>query len=63
MLKIDLTGGEDWQATSAMWHPWDEAEEGAWVHTRVTVSARGESLTIFQKGYLPLSHPGSRNAV
>ncbi|MGD8598679.1 MAG: hypothetical protein PVJ26_16785, partial [Anaerolineae bacterium] len=41
-LGVDLAGGEDWQAASVMWYPWDGTEEEAWVHTQVTVRAGGE---------------------
>jgi len=50
-LGVDLTGGEDWQATSVAWHPWNETGEDVWVHTQVTVRAGGETLTVFLKGY------------
>ena len=57
-LGVDLTGGEDWQANSVMWYPWDEIEEEAWVHTQVVVRATGESLTVFLKGYHPFAEQG-----
>lgn len=50
-LGVDLTGGEDWQAAAVTWRPWDETAEETWVHTRVTVRASGETLTVFLKGY------------
>ena len=50
-LGVDLTGGEDWQAATVTWHPWDETGEDVWVHTQATVRATGPSLTIFLKGY------------
>jgi hypothetical protein len=37
-LGVDLTGGEDWQAASVEWYPWDEAEEETWMRTQVAVS-------------------------
>ena len=57
-LGVDLTGAEDWRATSVTWHPWDETEEGVWVRTRVTVQTSGEVLTLFPKGYHPYAAQG-----
>jgi hypothetical protein len=57
-LGADLTGGEDWQASSVTWHPWNETGEDVWVHTQVTVRASGESLTVFLKGYHPFAAQG-----
>lgn len=57
-LGVDLTGGEDWQAATVTWLPWDEAAEETWVHTRVTVRTRGETLTVFLKGYHPYAAQG-----
>ena len=50
-LGVDLTGGENWQAASVTWHPWNETEEENWVHTQVVVRASAEGLTVFLKGY------------
>jgi hypothetical protein len=57
-LGVDLTGGEDWQAASVAWHPWDEAEEEVWVHTQVAVRGSGPSVTVFLKGYHPFAARG-----
>jgi hypothetical protein len=57
-LGVDLTGGEDWQAASVTWTPWDEVGEDVWVHTQVTVQANGPALTVFLKGYHPLAAQG-----
>jgi hypothetical protein len=57
-LGVDLSGGEDWQAGSVTWYPWDETGEDVWVQTKVTVRASGESLTIFVKGYHPFATQG-----
>ena len=57
-LGVDLTGGEDWQAASVEWYPWDETEEETWVHTRVTVRANSKTLTVFLKGYHPFAAQG-----
>jgi hypothetical protein len=57
-LDADLTGGEDWQATSVTWHHWNETEDETWVHTQVIVRASAETLTIFPKGYHPFAAHG-----
>jgi hypothetical protein len=52
-LGLDLSGGEDWRASSVTWHDWDEVGEDVWVFTEETVRASGDRLTIFLKGYHP----------
>jgi hypothetical protein len=52
-LGIDLSGGQDHQAASVQWFPWDEVAEDAWVHTEETVTATGPSITIFLKAHHP----------
>ncbi len=57
-LGVDLAGGEDWQAPSVTWQPWQEMGEDMWVHTEVTVRARGDVMTVFLKGRHPLPLKG-----
>ena len=57
-LGVDLTGGENWQAASVEWHPWDETDEGVWVHTQVIVKVSGGNLTVFLKGFHPFAAQG-----
>jgi hypothetical protein len=57
-LGVDLSGGEDWQAASVVWYPWNETGEDVWVYTQVTVRASGETLTVFLKGYHPFAVQG-----
>jgi hypothetical protein len=57
-LGVDLTGGDDWQAGTVTWHPWDETEEEVWVHTQLTARAAAESVTVFLKGYHPFAAQG-----
>jgi hypothetical protein len=52
-LGIDLSGGQDHQAASVQWFPWDEVAEDAWVHTEETITATGPSMTIFLKAHHP----------
>jgi len=58
-LGVDVSSGEDWQAASVEWHPWDETGEDVWVHIQITVRASGETLTIFLRGYHPFAVQGS----
>ena len=57
-LGIDLSGGQDHQAASVQWFPWDEAAEDAWVHTEETITATGPSMTIFLKAHHPQPDQG-----
>lgn len=57
-LGTDPSGGQNWQADSVTWHPWDETQENAWVHTQVVVKAQAEALTLFLKGYHPQAVQG-----
>jgi hypothetical protein len=57
-LGVDLGGGENWQATSVVWYPWNETGEDVWVRTQVTVRASGEAVTVFLKGYHPFAVQG-----
>jgi hypothetical protein len=57
-LGIDLSGGQDWQAASVTWDPWDETEEEAWAHTQVSVQATVSAITIFLRGHHPMAVQG-----
>lgn len=57
-LGIDLTGGSDWQSPNVQWFPWIEDKDDAWAKTEATVTATGESMTIFIKGAHPYPEPG-----
>jgi hypothetical protein len=57
-LGVDLSGGENWRASSVEWYPWDETGEDVWGLTQVTVRATGETLTVFLKGYHPFAVQG-----
>jgi hypothetical protein len=52
-LGLDLSGGQDHQAASVQWFPWDETAEDAWVYTEETVTASGPSMTIFLRAHHP----------
>jgi hypothetical protein len=57
-LGIDLTGGTDWQAPTVQWSAWDEDFDNQWSRAEETVTAAGESITIFIKGFHPYPEPG-----
>jgi len=57
-LGIDLNGGSDWQSESVQWFPWLEDLDDEWARTEVTVTATGETMTIFLKGSHPYPEPG-----
>lgn len=57
-LGLDPGGGSDWQAPDVQWFPWDEDKDDAWAKTEETITAAGESLTIFIKGSHPYPEPG-----
>ncbi len=57
-LGIDLSGGVNWQAESVQWFPWAEDLDDAWARTEETVTATGETMTIFIKGSHPYPEPG-----
>jgi len=57
-LGVDVSGGTDWQAESVQWSPWLEDFENEWARTEVTVTAAGETMTIFLKGSHPFPEPG-----
>lgn len=48
-LGIDRTGGEDYQAPSVQWFPWNATGEAQWLRTQTEIRASGPRLTIFLK--------------
>jgi hypothetical protein len=58
LLGVDVGGGVDWQATSVQWFPWDEQLDNAWAKTEETVTATGDSMTLFIRGNHPYPEPG-----
>lgn len=57
-LGVDLTGGTNWQAETVQWFPWDAEAENQWTRTEETLTATGQSLTLFIKGFHPYPEPG-----
>jgi hypothetical protein len=62
-LGVDLTGGSIWDAASVQWFPWDDGAEDAWLATEETITAAGEKMTIFIKGYHPLAEQGGKTVL
>jgi hypothetical protein len=62
-LGVDLTGNADWQAGTVEWFPWDSQAEDTWVATEETVTAAGERMTIFIRGYHPLAEQGGKTVI
>jgi hypothetical protein len=62
-LGIDLNGGTEWSATSVEWTAWDEAAEDTWVVTDRIVTATGDSLTLFIKGFHPMADQGGKTVI
>jgi hypothetical protein len=62
-LGVDLTGGTEWSAESVQWFPWDGTAEDTWLLTEKTVTATGESMTIFIKGFHPQGDQGGKTVI
>jgi hypothetical protein len=62
-LGLDLTGGTDWQAQTVQWFAWDESAEDTWVSTEETITATGDSMTIFIKGVHPMADQGGKTVI
>jgi hypothetical protein len=62
-LGIDLTGGTVWNAETVQWFAWDEGGEDVWTATEETVTATGESMTIFIKGFHPMAEQGGKTVI
>jgi len=62
-LGVDLTGGNSWTADTVQWFAWDGAAEDAWIETEETVTATGEQLTIFIKGFHPMADQGGKTVI
>lgn len=57
-LGVDLTGGTNWQAETVQWFPWNEDVDDAWGATSTTITAAGDTTTIFIKGSHLYPEPG-----
>ncbi|MBN1218990.1 MAG: hypothetical protein JXM69_08680 [Anaerolineae bacterium] len=62
-LGIDLTGGNVWTAETVQWFAWDSASEDTWLETEETITATGEQMTIFIKGFHPMAEQGGKTVI
>lgn len=62
-LGVDTTGGTAWDAGTVEWFPWDSGAEDTWVATEETVTATGESMTIFIRGLHPVAEQGGKTVI
>jgi hypothetical protein len=62
-LGVDLNGGGDWTSGTVQWFAWDTDPEDTWNLTEETITATGESLTIFIKGYHPMADQGGKSVI
>ncbi len=62
-LGVDLTGAKSWTAETVQWFPWGSGAEDEWVETEETVTATGEQMTIFIKGFHPLAEQGGKTVI
>lgn len=62
-LGVDLSGGTAWNGESVQWFPWDSSAEDTWVATEETVTATGQSMTIFIRGYHPVAEQGGKTVI
>jgi hypothetical protein len=62
-LGVDLSGNTAWNAETVQWFPWDNGAEDTWVETEETVTATGEQMTIFIKGFHPMAEQGGKTVI
>lgn len=62
-LGVDLTGGTVWSDPTVQWFPWDNGAEDTWGVTEETITATGDSMTIFIKGYHPMAEQGGKTVI
>lgn len=62
-LGVDLSGGTVWNADTVQWFPWDGSAEDTWLPTEEIVTATGESMTLFIRGFHPLAEQGGKTVI
>jgi hypothetical protein len=62
-LGVDFTGGTVWNVETVQWFPWDDGAEDTWTATEETVTAEGENMTLFIRGYHPLAEQGGKTVI
>jgi len=63
LLGVDLSGGTTWNAETVEWFPWDSSVEDTWVPTEETITATGESMTIFIRAWHPVAEQGGKTVI
>jgi len=62
-LGVDMSGGTIWNSELVEWTPWDNKSENIFTFTERTVTATGESMTIFIKGFHPQGNQGGKTYI
>jgi hypothetical protein len=62
-LGVDLGGGAEWAAATVQWFGWDNQAEDVWAETEETVTATGDKMTIFIKGFHPMADQGGKTVI
>lgn len=62
-LGVDLNGGAVWNAETVQWFPWDGEADDTWNATEETITASGERMTIFIRGYHPSAEQGGKTVI
>ena len=62
-LGVDTTGGTIWDATTVQWFPWIDPAEDVWTKSEQTVTATGETMTIFIRGFHPQGDQGGKTYI
>ena len=62
-LGVDMTGDVVWNQETVEWFPWTNGTQDAWGATEVVVTATGENMTIFIRGFHPLAEQGGKTVI
>ncbi|RME99262.1 MAG: hypothetical protein D6768_15425 [Chloroflexi bacterium] len=62
-VGVDFSGGTDWSAESVEWFPWANTPEDTWNVTETTVTATGQTMTIFIRGFHPQADQGGKTVI
>jgi hypothetical protein len=62
-LGVDLSGGTVWNTETVQWFPWDNNAEDTWNATEETITATGETMTIFIRGFHPMAEQGGKTVI
>ncbi len=62
-LGVDFSGGSDWTASTVQWFAWDNPAEDTWNPTEETVTATGDKMTVFIKGFHPQADQGGKTVI